>query len=106
MTNIRNKTNKINIDKIVSLKAIIKRNRITTSILGFCLLVSVGFNIKSHYVIKQEETLKVEAMKFALELNEANDTYIEMVSSLNDELDEYMYLEKLKKDLDRSWEGK
>ena len=74
--------------------------------LGVILFISILINVKSHYLLKEETNSKIDAMKLALELNKMNDEYIVMVDSLNTELDDYMYLQQLKKDLDRSWEGK
>ena len=74
--------------------------------LGFMIFISILLNVKSYFLLKEETKSKIEAMELALELNKMNDEYIVMVDSLNTELDDYMYLQQLKKDLDRSWEGK
>ena len=58
---------------------------------------------------KREEAAKLEAMSIAIDLDKSNNEYIVMLDSMNNyadtlekEIKEYEYIERLKKDLDRS----
>lgn len=58
---------------------------------------------------EREEAAKLEAMSIAIDLNKSNNEYIVMLDSMNNyadtlekEIKEYEYIERLKKDLDRS----
>ena len=44
-------------------------------------------------------------MQFAIDLNKMNDEYIIMIDSLNEELDAYMFLDRLKDQLEKYQEG-
>ena len=79
----------------------------------YTILILVGWNIGlkiSHKnEIKKLNNELFEAKKVAVEINQAKDIYIEMLQSMNNyadglesELNEYKYLEKLKKDLAKS----
>lgn len=44
-----------------------------------------------HKIIESEQNAKIEAMKLALELNKTNDSYIDMLASMNKYADELEY---------------
>ena len=79
-------------------------------------LVAICFSLESyqnnqemkriHKLVEVERTAKIEAMKLAVELNDTLELHREMILSLNieqesmqNEINEYKQLEKLKKDL-------
>ena len=70
-----------------------------------CLIVSIGTHIQSYNELKKEVGFKLEAMQFAIDLNKMNDEYIIMIDSLNEELDAYMFLDRLKDQLGKYQEG-
>lgn len=49
----------------------------------YTILILVGWNIGLKYEVKKEEKKKIEAMKIAINLNKANNDYIEMLESMN-----------------------
>ena len=62
------------------------------------VLVAICFSLESyqnnqelkriHKLVEIERTAKIEAMKLYIELNNANDKYIDMLQSMNDYADE------------------
>ena len=54
----------------------------------YTILILVGWNIGLKYEVKKEEKKKIEAMKIAINLNKANNDYIEMLESMNRYADE------------------
>lgn len=54
----------------------------------YTILILVGWNIGLKYEVKKEEKKKIEAMKIAINLNKANNDYIEMLHSMNRYADE------------------
>lgn len=44
-----------------------------------------------HKIIELEQNAKIEAMKIALELNKTNDSYVDMLASMNKYADELEY---------------
>lgn len=62
------------------------------------VLVAICFSLESyqnnqemkriHKLVEVERTAKIEAMKLYIELNNANDKYIDMLQSMNDYADE------------------
>lgn len=54
----------------------------------YTILILVGWNIGLKYEVKKEEKKKIEAMKIAIELNNATESYIEMLHSMNRYADE------------------
>ncbi|MFA7084977.1 MAG: hypothetical protein WC141_10680 [Arcobacteraceae bacterium] len=62
------------------------------------VLVAICFSLESyqnnqemkriHKLVEVERTAKIEAMKLSIELNDANDKYIDMLQSMNDYADE------------------
>lgn len=76
------------------------------ALLAICtILILVIWNISLNYEVKKEFNEKIEAMSFAIDLNKMNDEYIIMIDSLNEELDTYMFLDKLKDQLGKYQEG-
>ena len=83
-------------------------NDIKALIAIYTILILCGWNIALNYEIKKEFNEKIEAMRFAIELNKMNDEYIIMLDSVNSYADE-LVLEisgiyedkKLLKDLSR-----
>lgn len=72
----------------------------------YALTIQVGVNIASEIRIKDLKKEVVETKKVAIQLDERLTSFEDMVLSLNNELDEkedeiqeYYYLESLKKDL-------
>lgn len=70
---------------------------------------NIGLKISHKNEIKKLNNELFEAKKVAVEINQDKDIYIEMLRSMNNyadglesELNEYKYLEKLKKDLAKS----
>ena len=81
-------------------------------IIIYTILILSGWIIGLKHQLTQSHEEKIEIMKIALENNTLNQEYISVLQesreALNDELDnqnleleEYKYLEKLKKDLSR-----
>lgn len=73
----------------------------------FCWII--GLKISHNKQVKKLNQDILEVKKIALEVNKSNDEYISMLQSMNEyadsleiKLQEYKYLEKLKKDLDRN----
>lgn len=73
----------------------------------FCWII--GLKISHNKQVEKLNQDILEVKKIALEVNKSNDEYISMLQSMNEyadslesELEEYKYLEKLKKDLDRN----
>ena len=54
----------------------------------YTILILVGWNIGLKYDVKKEEIKKLEAMQVAINLNKANNDYIEMLESMNRYADE------------------
>lgn len=54
----------------------------------YTILILVGWNIGLKYDVKKEEIKKLEAMQVAINLNKANNDYIEMLHSMNRYADE------------------
>lgn len=62
------------------------------------VLVAICFSLESyqnnqelkmiHKLVEVERTAKIEAMKLSIELNNANDKYIDMLQSMNDYADD------------------
>ena len=57
----------------------------------YTILILIGWNLELRREINKESESKFEAMKFALELNKANDTYISMLESMNKYADELQH---------------
>ena len=57
----------------------------------YTILILVGWNLGLRHQINKESEAKFEAMKFALELNKANNTYISMLNSMNNYADELQH---------------
>ena len=85
---------------------------IKSLIIIYTILILSGWIIGLKHQLNQSYKEKIEIMKIALENNALNQEYISVLQetreALNDELDsqnleleEYKYLEKLKKDLSR-----
>ena len=85
---------------------------IKSLIIIYTILILSGWIIGLKHQLNQSHKVKIEIMKIALENNALNQEYISVLQesreALNDELDnqnleleEYKYLEKLKKDLSR-----
>ena len=62
----------------------------------YTILILVGWNIGLKYDVKKEEKKKIEAMKIAINLNKANNDYIEMLESMN------RYADTLESDLEQN----
>ena len=54
----------------------------------YTILILVGWNIGLKYDVKKEEIKKLEAMQVAINLNKANNDYIEMLENMNRYADE------------------
>jgi len=54
----------------------------------YTILILVGWNIALNNEVKKEQKAKIEAMKLSIELNNANDKYIDMLQSMNDYADD------------------
>ena len=54
----------------------------------YTILILVGWNIGLKYEVKKEKIKKLEAMQVAINLNKANNDYIEMLESMNRYADE------------------
>lgn len=54
----------------------------------YTILILVGWNIGLKYEVKKEKIKKLEAMQVAINLNKANNDYIEMLHSMNRYADE------------------
>lgn len=62
------------------------------------VLVAICFSLESyqnnqemkriHKLVESERTAKIEAMRLSIELNNANDKYIDMLQSMNDYADD------------------
>lgn len=57
----------------------------------YTILILIGWNLELRHKINKENESKFEAMKFALELNKANNTYISMLNSMNEYADELQH---------------
>lgn len=62
----------------------------------YTILILVGWNIGLKYDVKKEEIKKLEAMQVAINLNKANNDYIEMLESMN------RYADTLESDLEQN----
>jgi len=68
----------------------------------YTILILVGWNIGLKYDVEKEKIKKIEAMQVAINLNKANNDYIEMLESMNkyaDTLESDLEQNKLLKDL-------
>ena len=54
----------------------------------YTILILVGWNISLKYEVEKEKIKKLEAMQVAINLNKANNDYIEMLESMNNYVDE------------------
>lgn len=54
----------------------------------YTILILVGWNIGLKYDVEKEKIKKLEAMQVAINLNKANNDYIEMLHSMNRYADE------------------
>ena len=54
----------------------------------YTMLILVGWNIGLKYDVEKEKNKKLEAMQVAINLNKANNDYIEMLHSMNRYADE------------------
>ena len=54
----------------------------------YTILILVGWNIGLKYDVEKEKIKKIEAMQVAINLNKANNDYIEMLESMNRYADE------------------
>ena len=54
----------------------------------YTILILVGWNIGLKYDVEKEKNKKLEAMQVAINLNKANNDYIEMLHSMNRYADE------------------
>lgn len=62
----------------------------------YTILILVGWNIGLKYEIEKEKVKKLEAMQVAINLNKANNDYIEMLESMN------KYADTLESDLEQN----
>lgn len=62
----------------------------------YTILILVGWNIGLKYDVEKEKIKKIEAMQVAINLNKANDDYIEMLESMN------RYADTLESDLEQN----
>lgn len=68
----------------------------------YTILILIGWNIGLKYDVEKEKVKKLEAMQVAINLNKANNDYIEMLESMNryaDTLESDLEQNKLLKDL-------
>ena len=49
----------------------------------YTILILAGWNIGLKYDVEKEKNKKIEAMQVAINLNKANNDYIEMLESMN-----------------------
>ena len=54
----------------------------------YTILILIGWNIGLKYDVEKEKIKKIEAMQVAINLNKANNDYIEMLHSMNRYADE------------------
>lgn len=54
----------------------------------YTILILVGWSIGLNYKYNKEVNSKLEAISMAIELNNANDKYIDMLQSMNDYADD------------------
>ena len=54
----------------------------------YTILILIGWNIGLSYKVDKEFEEKIEAMSIAIQLDENNDSYIEMLASMNNYVDE------------------
>ena len=54
----------------------------------YTILILIGWNIGLKYDVEKEKNKKLEAMQVAINLNKANNDYIEMLHSMNRYADE------------------
>lgn len=62
----------------------------------YTILILVGWNIGLKYDVEKEKNKKLEAMQVAINLNKANNDYIEMLESMN------RYADTLESDLEQN----
>ena len=62
----------------------------------YTILILVGWNIGLKYDVEKEKIKKIEAMQVAINLNKANNDYIEMLESMN------KYADSLERDLEQN----
>ena len=62
----------------------------------YTILILVGWNIGLKYDVEKEKIKKIEAMQVAINLNKANNDYIEMLESMN------KYADTLESDLEQN----
>lgn len=62
----------------------------------YTILILVGWNIGLKYDVEKEKIKKIEAMQVAINLNKANNDYIEMLESMN------KYADSLESDLENN----
>lgn len=62
----------------------------------YTILILIGWNIGLKYEVEKENIKKLEAMQVAINLNKANDNYIEMIESMN------KYADSLENDLEQN----
>lgn len=62
----------------------------------YTILILVGWNIGLKYDVEKEKNKKLEAMQVAINLNKANDDYIEMLETMN------RYADTLESDLENN----
>ena len=54
----------------------------------YTILILIGWNVGLSYKVDKEFEEKIEAMSIAIQLDENNDSYIEMLASMNNYVDE------------------
>ena len=62
----------------------------------YTILILIGWNIGLKYDVEKEKIKKIEAMQVAINLNKANNDYIEMLESMN------KYADSLESDLENN----
>ena len=62
----------------------------------YTILILIGWNIGLKYDVEKEKIKKIEAMQVAINLNKANNDYIEMLESMN------KYADSLERDLEQN----
>ena len=62
----------------------------------YTILILIGWNIGLKYDVEKEKIKKIEAMQVAINLNKANNDYIEMLESMN------RYADTLESDLEQN----
>lgn len=62
----------------------------------YTILILIGWNIGLKYDVEKEKIKKIEAMQVAINLNKANNDYIEMLESMN------KYADSLESDLEQN----